>query len=742
MPDVITTKPMRSQAQWRFLFAADMPFARRWARATPGGKGKRFQQLPVKVTTKAPNYNAKRGQVIAGRLRRGNSGKFESTGAAPTTSAGRLNAARDAARAQPPKKAPPAAAGCGRKPPKPKKTPLTPEQRAAVNQAKRAQNRADVLGKLGIAPDGQAALDALRQGQPPDAAAIDRAGLVKAGLAEQAADGSYRLTSSGRATLAAADAGDAGRAGDTISAARDRTGARTQRQDAATQRRAAAEAKRRAAAQQPKGGGGKKQPPKVVRRTPTRSSARPTPVSGGRSASAPPQPKASPYAALAQRVSDGQPISAADADALVRNGLARRARDGSLSLTAGGRRATEKAHAFLVLKDATGAHRWVAYSSNAYRDRDHEIVSTKALADDCARADGDGQYGPLRWWHVGGMVAPGWDLGTCDFNAMHGRVLVESGTFKSAAIGQAVAKAAPNLQLSIGFTHAPDEPDRQGVFHHIRRFERSLVPSGRAANPFTRLIVKETHMEPEKEAALKTHLGDDVAAQVIAGAETVQKEADDVKTAYKADDPWAAVLTALKGAVAEMIAPPPVVESVAEKAPPPAMDAEDDPAQGGDMGADEPAEGEPPLDAGGGERSADEFLAQIGDLLDTKFAPLIDALGITQKLDGHLGELKTMLGGYQAKKDDADAARQQEIATLKATNAELKERVAALEGDVPNAFRQAFGGYRPSQAAETVVTKDQAPGGAPPPPVGTPTDDDPFADIKAGLFGGSQNGRA
>jgi hypothetical protein len=100
---------------------------------------------------------------------------------------------------------------------------------------------------------------------------------------------------------------------------------------------------------------------------------------------------------------------------------------------------------------------------------------------------------------------------------MHGRVLVESGTFTSDAIGRAVAAKAAELQLSIGFTHAPDEPDRSGVFHHIQRFERSLVPSGRAANPFTRLsVVKESEMDTEKETAIKALLGDEAATQVIA----------------------------------------------------------------------------------------------------------------------------------------------------------------------------------------------------------------------------------
>lgn len=132
---------------------------------------------------------------------------------------------------------------------KPKKPVLTPEQRAAEHQKQQAANRAKILGQLNIAPDGQAALEALRNGQqPPDVSALARGGFEKAGLVERAADGSYRLTVSGRATLNAASQGDVGRAGDAISAARDRLSAHEGRQSAAQQRKQAAEERRKQAA--------------------------------------------------------------------------------------------------------------------------------------------------------------------------------------------------------------------------------------------------------------------------------------------------------------------------------------------------------------------------------------------------------------------------------------------------------------------------------------------------------------
>lgn len=140
---------------------------------------------------------------------------------------------------------------------------------------------------------------------------------------------------------------------------------------------------------------------------------------------------------------------------------------------------------FTVFKDKTGRYRWVAISSTAYRDRDGEILSTKALADDIAHADTTGQYGTLRWWHV-----PGMDLGDCDFNMLYGRSLIESGTFKNDRIAERVKEKAHLLKLSLGFRHPANEPDKSGVFHTIRRFERSLIPpEGNASNLFTSLSV-------------------------------------------------------------------------------------------------------------------------------------------------------------------------------------------------------------------------------------------------------------
>jgi len=196
---------------------------------------------------------------------------------------------------------------------------------------------------------------------------------------------------------------------------------------------------------------------------------------------------------------------------------------------------------FTVFKDKSGDWRWLLLSSNAYRDLDGEIVALKALQDDVNRSDRTGDRGPLRWWHI-----PGADIGKCDYRAVMGKFLVESGTFDNPKIGQAVKDKESDLQVSIGFNHPASEPDRARVFHNISIFERSLipVPPGMAANPFTQVRVSvkgESNMASIKDKikALQALLGDaELTKSILAQVDAKSKEAEvaGVATALKAGD--------------------------------------------------------------------------------------------------------------------------------------------------------------------------------------------------------------
>ncbi len=369
-----------------------------------------------------------------------------------------------------------------------------------------------------------------------------------------------------------------------------------------------------------------------------------------------------------------------------------------------------------VFKDASGRYRWVLLSSNAYRDKDGEIVSTKALADDVARADADKDYGPLRWWHV-----PGADIGDCDFNAMSGRVLVESGTFRSEAIGRAVHKAQAGLQASLGFRHPSSEPDHEKVYHHIRRFERSLVPVGRAANRFTRLVVKQggKQMDTEKLEALKAIIGEEGIATLIAQVRATEKEAAGV--AFKSDEKPAPESPSLSvGDVVTAIKAPTVTTGTsaslgvtntgsaftltrrkAEGEDAEKMDASED----GDEGDTEEmiyAGDMPPAD----------LASLIADAVVQAMSPLMAGMAEQAK---SLSESRVksddiaLLQEQQARKalddDKARATIQTKMVELETQLKEAKGALAELTGEQPRASQT---GYRASQATDSVTAANHA----------------------------------
>ena len=743
----------------------------------------------------------------------------------------------------------------GRKPRKPRQTPA---QRATARSAQRQTNADSVAKRMaamdtGLSPSGSKALVAFAQGQQPDPAIGE--GLAKMGLVEQASDGSYRMTPTGHAAVAAMAAGDyqrtidavsrgtehasahAGRTAEHAKRQQDIAGRRAaaqmgrelaQRQRADAQaKRAADQAKKPVGAQHLAPGGSKKpaqqaveKPAKPIRVKPPKRGA--IPSAGGLS-SAPSKPKpVAPVKApakqiapalieTAQNLSDGKQLSDADTLSLIRNGLAKLNKDGTLILTAAGMTATKKAapaagdylvaedpqksstwhlqvrrggkvdhslmgsawaalhsgfrgntyqgpqkdaalaklkklyisekmplpatkdSSFRVFKDASGNMRWVAQSSTAYQDRDKEIVSTKALADDCRFADKHGAYGPLRWWHC-----PGLDLGDCDFNAMHGRVLLESGTFRSPAIAQKVARAADILEISLGFLHLPTEPDASGVFHHIRRFERSLVPRGKASNRFTAFRVKERPMfDPTKVAALKTlGFSDDDITNLQTQAEATEKAADAQQVAYKADD-----------AEPEAELPDLVINGVTYKAfgaptmKPPAADAEDaaEPPETPGEAPDAEDLAEAPEDTGGGLTLSPEDISAIGqavsDALTTALGPLVSTMDLTNKIGNHMTDLKNMMGGYQTKKDATDAEKAEQIlalqVSLKDTQTKLDELLGLQPAVAPRASaapQTALNPFNPADNALLQSVKDQV-------PVDQQQYVNGFEDLKLKLFG-------
>lgn len=599
-------------------------------------------------------YGARAGEVIRGNLARGNDGKF--------TSAGNASAAKPAAKPAPAatpgrraadlQKRKPAKPKKGRAAAKPKKGPKGPDPAKA---AERARRRAEAAARR-----AQREADKKKRDQEAQQKKLDRAVQNEMKRREQLAKRDQRDTDKQKRAAERAT------------------------------RRAAADAKRQAAADKPKGGSGGK------------GSAKPKPVKEP----AAPQVTTPELASLTKRLSGGEELSTQDATALIRNGLARRDRSGALSLTVQGLRATRqkstdtqaagqgdavrteartieppRRKSFAVFKDHAGRLRWLAVSSTAFQDRDGEIVSVKALEDDVARSDATGQYGPLRFWHV-----PGLDIGDCDFRAVHGRSLIESGTFRDERYAAAVKDGD---QVSLGFLHTLDQPTPDKIFEAIHTFERSVTPAGRASNPFTRLTIQEVQvLTKEKQDELASRVGPDILETLLAQVQQAEKTADAAGVRHK-EAARVAVWDEAAGAWAEVTTKAPAGEVMPETEEPVEVEL--------DALDEEPVE-----DVEGGYFSPEELAEITSAIAPAVAAAVIEQLSpmlnMEAKMSKFTDELKGLVAPQFAQKDAALAEQAQALAATKAQADALDTRLKQLEGDQPRGA-----GYRPSEAKDNLV---------------------------------------
>lgn len=201
---------------------------------------------------------------------------------------------------------------------------------------------------------------------------------------------------------------------------------------------------------------------------------------------------------------------------------------------------------FKVYRDKAGDLRWLSLSSNAFEDLDRELFTTDALKEAVEQCDKEGERGPLLIYHV-----PTAEIGRCDYQAVIGRFLVESGTFDSTPVGLKAADYYVNSekehQVSIGYQYHPgDEED--GTYDWLRIMERSVTPYGAAANPWTDFsLVGGKDVDAKKKDNLVEILGATLADGVIAAAESKTKDMEGSGTRFKEKGADPAILEQIKG---------------------------------------------------------------------------------------------------------------------------------------------------------------------------------------------------
>ena len=677
---------------------------------------------------KAANYGATAGKVIVGNLARGGDGKFTSAGNARTLPTAKPKLT------------------------KPKKG------RAAKPVASQAAQES-IAASAGVSANDLRALQAFQAGGTMDSATAAR--LNTAGLVDIGTDSKPRLSPNVNTALNALKKGDARAASDALSKSRDRkanqsaadqkralaTQARADRKAQVEQRRADAakrrdenkrkrdEAKNQTAAQRAEAqrvrseAQGKTDAARITNRVEEVNAEVDKLETDGGSASDKPAQRKRMGNRLEEMAAQVDKLAVSDADKTKLRADIVKAMDRIKWGESDGETRPDSTAKQLravggvtVYKEADGSYTWATYSSNAFEDRDREIVSREALAGAVDRMDARGEYGPARWWHSGDVLfkqfgvwdsacaGDGVDIGTCNFSAMHGRTLVEVGTFNDAIIdgtaytakeiGGAFAEIAPYLQVSIGFTHPRDEPIG-GVYKHVNIFERSFLPKGKAANSLTGVVIlKEANMQKKisgvKMAALKSILGGDDAqrvADLLAGAETVEKEADALGVRHKEADALVLdddTLATLK----EMLGDGPAFEA-AQAAALAKLKADSGDAQGAQeaaalaeakadpMAAADESVGE---DAAVGDYIGDLSIDDYKALMTEIFAPVISAI---EKLAG--------VADMQAKAIGNQDAIVKELGSL-------GTMVKQLRGDAPTGRATA---YRPSQAKDTETEKPE-----------------------------------
>ena len=317
---------------------------------------------------------------------------------------------------------------------------------------------------------------------------------------------------------------------------------------------------------------------------------------------------------------------------------------------------------FFVTKEQN-TYRWIAVSSTAFRDRDGEIISTKALNDDVARADATKDYGPLLWWHMPHVI-----IGQCDFNMMMGKSLIESGTFTNSIVAKAMATHAADLGLSIGYRHPMGEPDSNGVFHTIQRIERSILPADKASNIFTNLAVEvpvSIKANLKKLLTFRDLVGDDTQVEAFLTAV--------VETELAAED---------AGIASKSKQEEPIVEQTKEDVV--AMDA---------------------VVAPESYMLDEKTCATIADMVVAKLAPMLQATSAKATTD--VAQVQEQVNAVKSASENTAlliAALKAELAAKEAATSDLATRIKSLEGDQPAGY-----GFQASTAPSTVTAKSFAP---------------------------------
>ncbi len=169
-----------------------------------------------------------------------------------------------------------------------------------------------------------------------------------------------------------------------------------------------------------------------------------------------------------------------------------------------------------------GKNYLVIWTTNAFRDREGEIFSTKAIEDYVDRRDQTGIKDRVWFWHVKGS-----DFATVEWQGLVGKFLVEVAAVDDTAYGQKMFHAVqhpedyPDLLphgwgSSHGYLYRASDKQNH-VYSFFEKYETTLLPYHRASNTYGGLkeVIAMAKMTEEKKLALATLVGEDKVKEIL-----------------------------------------------------------------------------------------------------------------------------------------------------------------------------------------------------------------------------------
>jgi hypothetical protein len=336
-------------------------------------------------------------------------------------------------------------------------------------------------------------------------------------------------------------------------------------------------------------------------------------------------------------------------------------------------------------KNGTGPTYLVLWTTNSYRDREREIFTTASIKDYVSRYADEPTKGEFWYAHT-----PGTKFGTVLWqDIIADRFLVQLGTFDDTPVGNAFktffAKhptshpviAPMGWGASHGYNYIAEDRN-DGVYDWFNTIESSVLPMHRAANIHnphpTILGGKEMDEKSRAELrAISADIGEDLESLINTTAEQRKSELDGV-VEHKATDADAA---------------PEPEQPVESDAPP--LDTGSTTEKAQDETPETPA---PPVSEPAAPVTlSDEHIAAV----ITKAAEVFGLASLSDTIANLNAKIETL------EKQQGDIAAQ--VSKLSESD---EKKVAEKVQSLPNFGPASFSWLRPSQAAQTVLTDNDA----------------------------------